>query len=70
VKESDYGSDVHTVKAEYERHQKEHKVIDQVSSQPPISGTNPRISAELELRIGVLHTQKNWSRITPGFVSF
>ena len=29
VKESEYGTDVHTVRAEYERHQKEHKVIDQ-----------------------------------------
>ncbi len=29
VKESEYGNDVQTVKAEYERHQKEHKVIDQ-----------------------------------------
>merc|ERR1711899_391700 len=29
VKDADYGSDVQTVKAEYERHQKEHKVIDQ-----------------------------------------
>ena len=29
VKESDYGTDIQTVKAEYERHQKEHKVIDQ-----------------------------------------
>jgi hypothetical protein len=30
VKESEYGNDVQTVKAEYERHQKEHKIIDQV----------------------------------------
>nr|XP_040567606.1 plectin-like isoform X2 [Lepeophtheirus salmonis] len=29
VKEADYGTDLQTVKAEYERHQKEHKVIDQ-----------------------------------------
>lgn len=29
MKESEYGNDVQTVKAEYERHQKEHKVIDQ-----------------------------------------
>ena len=29
VKEADYGSDMQTVRAEYERHQKEHKVIDQ-----------------------------------------
>ena len=29
VKESDYGTDIQTIKAEYERHQKEHKVIDQ-----------------------------------------
>ena len=29
VKEADYGTDVQTIKAEYERHQKEHKVIDQ-----------------------------------------
>ena len=29
VKEAEYGTDVHTVRAEYERHQKEHKVIDQ-----------------------------------------
>ena len=30
MKESEYGNDVQTVKAEYERHQKEHKIIDQV----------------------------------------
>ena len=29
VKESDYGTDIQSIKAEYERHQKEHKVIDQ-----------------------------------------
>ena len=29
VKDADYGSDVQTIKAEHERHQKEHKVIDQ-----------------------------------------
>jgi dystonin len=29
VKDAEYGTDVHTVRAEYERHQKEHKVIDQ-----------------------------------------
>merc|ERR1711971_510814 len=29
VKVADYGSDVQTIKAEHERHQKEHKVIDQ-----------------------------------------
>ena len=29
VKEADYGTDVQTVKAEYEPHQKEHNVIDQ-----------------------------------------
>merc|ERR1719367_1294357 len=29
VKEAEYGTDSHTVRAEYERHQKEHKVIDQ-----------------------------------------
>jgi hypothetical protein len=32
IKESDYGNDVHTVRAEYERHQKEHKIIDQFQS--------------------------------------
>ena len=32
VKESEYGNDVQTVKAEYERHQKEHKIIDQVNT--------------------------------------
>lgn len=29
VKDSEYGTDVHGVRAEYERHQKEHKIIDQ-----------------------------------------
>ena len=29
IKEAEYGNDVQTVKLEYERHQKEHKVIDQ-----------------------------------------
>ncbi len=29
VREADYGTDVQTIKAEYDRHQKEHKVIDQ-----------------------------------------
>ncbi len=29
LKDAEYGTDVHTVRAEYERHQKEHKVIDQ-----------------------------------------
>ena len=29
LKEAEYGTDVQTVKVEYERHQKEHKVIDQ-----------------------------------------
>ena len=29
LKESEYGTDMQTVKIEYERHQKEHKVIDQ-----------------------------------------
>jgi len=30
IKESEYGTDVQSVKVEYERHQKEHKIIDQV----------------------------------------
>jgi len=29
LKEGEYGTDMQTVKLEYERHQKEHKVIDQ-----------------------------------------
>ena len=29
LKEAEYGTDMQTVKLEYERHQKEHKVIDQ-----------------------------------------
>ena len=31
LRESEYGTDVQSVKAEYDRHQKEHKIIDQVS---------------------------------------
>lgn len=30
LKEAEFGNDVQSVKAEYERHQKEHKIIDQV----------------------------------------
>ncbi len=30
LKDAEFGTDVQTVKIEYERHQKEHKVIDQV----------------------------------------
>jgi len=35
VKEAEYGSDVQGVKVEYERHQKEHKIIDQVRRTNP-----------------------------------
>ncbi len=32
LKDAEFGTDVQSVKIEYERHQKEHKVIDQVNT--------------------------------------
>ena len=51
LKEAEYGTDVQTVKVEYERHQKEHKVIDQFQGnvekcrevRTHVNGENPEI---------------------------